>query len=584
MICRRLEKITVLTLITALMLTVFFIKPVYSSSAEKTGQVDSAIGLNVRSGAGTGYPVVTGLADGERVKILSEVSDGDGNKWYNIETLSGIRGFVSASYIIVIEQNSSSSAYEVDGNFEEYLTGQGFPESYKPYLRELHAVYPNWVFTAKNTQLDWNDVIARESKLGISLVAGSLPDYYKSNDPGAFNSDGSYKSFDSGSWHAASKSAIAYYMDPRNFLTKNRIFQFISHRFDAEKHNIAGLNLLLKGTFMEGEYPKSEGEITEHRMYADVIYDAGCISGVNPYVLSAMILVEQGTRGVGGCISGTEPGYEGYYNYYNIGAYRAGSLTAVQRGLSYASGSGSYLRPWNTREKAITGGALWYFNNYVDRNKDSLYLKKWNVMNGISYVGVGQYMSNIQGAYLEASNLYRGYENVLNDAMTFEIPVYTGMPEEASPLPSESDIDAANPAEEAAAEEARLRELTAQRNAELSEGVALTSIKLKSEYYYNSKGRKSIRINWEKQRAEGVGYKVDYYEVFRSEKRYSGYTDKPFFTTKNGKALSYINTKSLERGKIYFYKVRGVRILRDFDGNETVHYTAWSNKAYRLWR
>ena len=33
-----------------------------------------------------------------------------------------------------------------DAEFETYLTNQGFPESYKVKLRELHKSHPNWVF------------------------------------------------------------------------------------------------------------------------------------------------------------------------------------------------------------------------------------------------------------------------------------------------------------------------------------------------------------------------------------------------------------------------------------------------------
>ena len=56
-------------------------------------------------------------------------------------------------------------------------------------------------------------------------------------------------------------------------------------------------------------------------------------SGVSPYVLAAMILQEQGTNGSGGSISGNT----GYYNYYNFEAYASNGMTAVERGLWYAS-------------------------------------------------------------------------------------------------------------------------------------------------------------------------------------------------------------------------------------------------------
>ena len=48
---------------------------------------------------------------------------------------------------------------QTDGSFEARLTQQGFPESYKVKLRELHKKYPEWVFTAMHTNLEWSDVI-----------------------------------------------------------------------------------------------------------------------------------------------------------------------------------------------------------------------------------------------------------------------------------------------------------------------------------------------------------------------------------------------------------------------------------------
>ena len=57
--------------------------------------------------------------------------------------------------------------------------------------------------------------------------------------------------------------------------------------------------------------------------------NAASKSGVNPYVLAAMILQEQGTNGTGKCISGTVAGYQGYYNFFNIEAYQSGSMDAT---------------------------------------------------------------------------------------------------------------------------------------------------------------------------------------------------------------------------------------------------------------
>ena len=377
--------------------------------------------------AGTSYRSMGLLSINKEINILDTVTGNDGKTWYYME-YNGINGYVAAEFIVV----SSHEEYETDAKFEAYLDAQGFPESYKPYLRTLHAKYPNWNFRAARTGLSWNDVLEREGKLGKSLVSSSAPSSWKSQAAGAYDPQtGKYTSFDSGGWAAASEKIIAYYLDPRNFINQIGIFQFLTHTYDAETQTSAGLAAVVSGTFLDAAFPE-----TGFATYADALMEAGRTATVNPYVLASMILVEQGTSGTGKCISGTVSGYEGYYNYYNIGAYKTASMSAVTRGLWYASRSGSYQRPWDGHFASLLGGALFYSENYVKQNKNTLYFKKWNVMNGLEDVGEGQYMTNVQGAESEAAALRKGYLSLLDSPMIFEIPIYSGMPDAACRKPS----------------------------------------------------------------------------------------------------------------------------------------------------
>ncbi len=99
-------------------------------------------------------------------------------------------------------------------------------------------------------------------------------------------------------------------------------------------------------------------------------------------------------------------------------------------------------------------------------------------------------------------------------------------------------------------------------------GVRNTEITLKSTV-----GKGYIKLTWKK----SPGYKVDYYEVYRSVKKNSGYGQKAFYRTSSGNKLSYKNTKGLKKGTRYYFKVRGVRIV---DGKRIG--TQWSNKAWRV--
>lgn len=96
-------------------------------------------------------------------------------------------------------------------------------------------------------------------------------------------------------------------------------------------------------------------------------------------------------------------------------------------------------------------------------------------------------------------------------------------------------------------------------------GVEDTTIKAKTTLTENGK----IKVTWTKSK----GYKVDYYQIYRSTSKNGTY--KKIYTTKSGTAKSFTNS-SVTKGKRYYYKVRGVREV-----NGKNYYTQWSNKAYR---
>ena len=359
----------------------------------------------------------------------------DTREWYKIEWADGENGFayVCADYIVNVIEIKPPVEYEPDADFEENLEKQGFPESYKVLLRQLYAAHPDWIFLADHINLTWAEVLAAETEVGRSLVSISRPDSYKSMAYGAYDWDkATYTGFDGSSWVNANPDVTAYYLDPRNFLNENGIFQFLDQSYDPNLQTIEGVQKIVTNSFLAGEFPE-EG----YSSYAELIMKAGEISKVSPYVLAAMIIQEQGRAGTSGLISGNySDSLKGFYNHFNIGAYASGGLTAVQRGLRYARGDYSteenkqkYDLPWTSRVKSIIGGSIWFGTGYINIGQDTLYYKKWDFI-GPNYYS-HQYMTNVEGANSEALILKKAYADIPADtALVFSIPVFAQMPEE----------------------------------------------------------------------------------------------------------------------------------------------------------
>ena len=379
---------------------------------------DSGVSLNVRSDAGSGYSKLGSLPSGSIVEVLGSKKDKNGKLWYKYQFNSSKAGWICSDYVEVENVVSESE-------FEDSMDEQGFPDSYKPYLRVLKAEHPDWVFDAYNVGTTWANAVKKENaKPGLNVIDTSLPKSWRSKDSDCYNSDTGVWSRYDGRWYSAHTDVIRYYMDPRNFLNDDDIYQFLTHKYDGTTQNLETVQAVVKDTFMQTRKPSG------WKSFAGLINAAGKNTGVNPNVLAAMIIQEQGSKGTSGCISGTVSGYEGYYNFLNIGAYTTSTMTAVQRGLWYAKQQG-----WDSEYKSIKGGAETYHENYVERNQYTFYTKKFNVMNGADKIGSHQYMTNVQGAAGEAAQLKKAFPDNYSKALTFIIPVYDSMPLSPCDLP-----------------------------------------------------------------------------------------------------------------------------------------------------
>lgn len=360
----------------------------------------------------------------------------DGLLWYLVDYAKDerrYRGYVQADYLISADsrfldwQRSylAGSLPEVgigvEGSVARAEDIQAFPESYRPYLYQLKNRHPNWVFVPMNTGLEWRTVIAEEMKDDRNWAHSSKGEAWKGEQRDT-------------NWYQATKPAVEYCIDPRNFLNEQYIFMFELLTFNGEYHTRQGVQSIIQNSFMQGEIPG------EGISYADHFFRVGQSLGVSPFHLAARVYQEQGTRGTSPLISGTYPGFEGFYNYYNISASGTSDKEVIESGLRYAQNRG-----WNSRQKSIAEGADFISRNYIRKGQDTLYLQKFDVDNSYNGMFYHQYMQNVTAPMTEGATTRAAYERAgaMGNGFIFKIPVYKNMP--ASPCPEPGKSQGINP-------------------------------------------------------------------------------------------------------------------------------------------
>ena len=377
-----------------------------------------------------GKEAVASLPSGHQVFIL-DVEVAEGSIWYLIRT--GINdtemtGYISIENLAYSDEDFLAWEKEYLTEICQYIAGDGrilakavsdadirqFPSSYQNFLAYLRSSHPNWIFVKMNTNLDWDTVIENEMVEGRNLVPASSPEAWKI---------GKYDN----SWSKASEGVVKYFMDPRNAMTEEGIFQFEQLTYNASYHKASAVQMILDNSFMAGNIP---GTGTS---YASAFWQIGSELGVSPFHLACRVYQEQGSAGTSPLISGTYPGYEGYYNYYNIGASGTTNEQIYKNGLEKAKAMG-----WNSRMASLRGGAEVLSKNYILKGQDTLYLQKFDVESSYNGLYWHQYMQNIKAPSSEAKNVRKAYANAgsLENCFVFKIPVYNNMPSAVCPDPA----------------------------------------------------------------------------------------------------------------------------------------------------
>lgn len=150
----RFKRLTSIILVICVLLAMITV-----SVSARSGVVNGNDGsLNMRSEPNSKNDnIIAVIPNGTVVTILGQT-----NNWYNVScTVNGTQytGYVYAAYI----KESSDSVQTIRDDV---------PEVYKDYINKLKKQHPNWKFKFLYTELDWNDVVKAETRLGVSAIDG----------------------------------------------------------------------------------------------------------------------------------------------------------------------------------------------------------------------------------------------------------------------------------------------------------------------------------------------------------------------------------------------------------------------------
>lgn len=256
---------------------------------------------------------------------------------------------------------------ELFSGYEETV----MPGSYADGINALRAAHPNWKFTFVKTGHSFDSYAA--SQLGESSVLGN---------------------------RQATLDEIKYYVDPRNFLNEQSIFMFEKQTYDENAYSREGVL-----------------SVWNDEMFASYIMDGASSTGLSPYFIAARAALESG-RGTSPLSCGTIPGYEGYYNFYGIGANDSNPSNGAVTAKNYN---------WNSKRRAMIEGAAWVKSQYISCQQFSIYFMKYSFVPNRAW---HQYMTDIAAPYKDAQNYYKAHRagGTLDSEIEFVIPVYENMP------------------------------------------------------------------------------------------------------------------------------------------------------------
>ncbi len=406
--------------VTLFICSFFLIHNVSATSYTARAYINSS--CNVRTGPGTQNKRITSLYTGSYYNLVVDQTFADTNNhydcnsdWYQVYYNGIDVGYVCGDHVDVIHSyNTDDVAPQTTCEVE--MSNLGFPSSYWGGLCALKERHPNWQFVALQTGIDWSYAVERESSCGKSYIQTSNEEFMDRSCNNQYGWDSS--------WKNASQTAVAYYMDPRNFLSESYIFQFEYLKYSSSLDNYYSSSVL--GIIQNSNFYTYHLGLNNNLV--DIITAVGKEVDVSPTFLAARIYQELGSgTSLYNLYSGRYEGYEDYYNFYNYGVNDSCATTngTTYCGLSYAKNNG-----WKGVTTAIKGGASSISSSYINVGQYTTYLQKFNLIpTNMNQQFTHQFQTNIVAPSSESITSYKSYNEVglLNQAFVFYIPVFTNM-------------------------------------------------------------------------------------------------------------------------------------------------------------
>ncbi|GER67132.1 hypothetical protein BpJC4_16030 [Weizmannia acidilactici] len=382
--------------------------PQQTPAVTKYVNVQAGSALNMRQAPSTSASIITQLARGTAVQVISETGG-----WSKV-TANGTTGYVSSQYLSETPVGTSI----IDKTYQSYSVSldqmagiemAAYPQTdkkYSTYIRSDALIVDDTAHPTKGVVFGsgWNvrggagtnywvvgQVLNGETVEILSVEKGT---------------DGKtwYKISYNKTWVNASPDDVKYYLDPTNFANdpvQSLQFLKLSETAGLDKEEVNEKILAGKGV-LSGQ---AESFITAADLY-----------GINEIYLIAHALLETG-NGTSELAQGVQYKGRTVYNMYGICAY---DDSPVESGAEYAYNAG-----WFTPEAAIIGGAQFIASGYIRGGQDTLYKMRWNPAAAAETGSAShQYATDIGWAAKQVTQMYNLYHLLNTYRIQLEIPQY----------------------------------------------------------------------------------------------------------------------------------------------------------------